>query len=166
LQASGAISQSKPPAPLRIARITLPPQLPGHIAQAAPCLIADGTGGQQGRDHEGQQNDAFVHKAAKAFSAIIIVSHPFYVQRESAPRPTPALPVRKTRALFAGVTPNPQFKEIKLSIGEPQHRDAAFIMDALASGLKGLANYPTTQGIPALRQAIAAWMPSSLRAGD
>ena len=66
-------------------------------------------------------------------------------------------PFEKLRALFAGVTPNPQYKEIKLSIGEPQHPTPAFIMDALANGLKGLANYPTTQGIPALRQAIAAW---------
>ncbi len=66
-------------------------------------------------------------------------------------------PFEKLRALFAGVTPNPQYKEIKLSIGEPQHPTPAFIMEALAGGLKGLANYPTTQGIPALRQAIAAW---------
>ena len=66
-------------------------------------------------------------------------------------------PFEKLRALFAGVTPNPQYKEIKLSIGEPQHPTPAFIMEALANGLKGLANYPTTQGIPALRQAIANW---------
>jgi len=66
-------------------------------------------------------------------------------------------PFEKLRALFAGVTPNPQYKEIKLSIGEPQHATPRFIMEALAGGLKGLANYPTTQGIPALRQAIAAW---------
>ena len=66
-------------------------------------------------------------------------------------------PFEKLRALFAGVTPNPQLNEIKLSIGEPQHATPAFIMAALANGLKGLANYPTTQGIPALRQAIAAW---------
>lgn len=66
-------------------------------------------------------------------------------------------PFEKLRALFAGVTPNPGFKEIKLSIGEPQHATPAFIMEALAANLKGLANYPTTLGIPALRQAIAAW---------
>ena len=66
-------------------------------------------------------------------------------------------PFEKLRALFAGVTPNPQYREIKLSIGEPQHATPRFIMDALAGGLTGLANYPTTQGIPALRQAIAAW---------
>ena len=66
-------------------------------------------------------------------------------------------PFEKLRALFAGVTPNPQYREIKLSIGEPQHATPRFIMEALAGGLKGLANYPTTQGMPALRQAIAAW---------
>jgi N-succinyldiaminopimelate aminotransferase len=66
-------------------------------------------------------------------------------------------PFEKLRTLFAGVTPNPQYKEIKLSIGEPQHPTPPFIMEALANGLNGLANYPTTQGIPALRQAIAAW---------
>ena len=66
-------------------------------------------------------------------------------------------PFEKLRTLFAGVTPNPQYKEIKLSIGEPQHPTPLFIMEALANGLKGLANYPTTQGIPALRNAIAAW---------
>ena len=66
-------------------------------------------------------------------------------------------PFEKLRALFAGVTPNPQYKEIKLSIGEPQHATPPFIMEALANNLKGLANYPTTQGVPALRQAIAQW---------
>lgn len=66
-------------------------------------------------------------------------------------------PFEKLRALFAGVTPNPQYKEIKLSIGEPQHATPQFIIDALAGGLKGLANYPTTQGVPTLRQAIAKW---------
>ena len=47
------------------------------------------------------------------------------------------------RQLFAGVTPNPQYKEIRLSIGEPQHATPAFIKDALTAGLDGLANYPT-----------------------
>jgi N-succinyldiaminopimelate aminotransferase len=66
-------------------------------------------------------------------------------------------PFEKLRALFAGVTPNPAYREIKLSIGEPQHATPPFIIEALAGNLKGLANYPTTQGVPALRQAIAAW---------
>lgn len=67
-------------------------------------------------------------------------------------------PFEKLRQLFAGVSPDPQYREIKLSIGEPQHPTPPFIMEALAGGLKGLANYPTTQGTPALRQAIASWM--------
>lgn len=67
-------------------------------------------------------------------------------------------PFEKLRQLFQGVTPNPNLREIKLSIGEPQHETPAFIKEALGAGLGGLANYPTTLGIPALRTAIAAWI--------
>ncbi|MBI5793058.1 MAG: succinyldiaminopimelate transaminase [Rhodocyclales bacterium] len=67
-------------------------------------------------------------------------------------------PFEKLRHLFAAVTPAPTFKEIKLSIGEPQHPTPPFIQRALADNLAGLANYPTTQGGDALRQAIAAWV--------
>ena len=67
-------------------------------------------------------------------------------------------PFEKLRQLFAGVTPNPNLREIRLSIGEPQHETPPFIKEALTAGLSGLANYPTTLGLPALRQAIAAWL--------
>ncbi|PKO84158.1 MAG: succinyldiaminopimelate transaminase [Betaproteobacteria bacterium HGW-Betaproteobacteria-11] len=67
-------------------------------------------------------------------------------------------PFEKLRQLFAGVSPAPTFAEIKLSIGEPQHATPAFIQQALCDNLKGLANYPTTQGSEALREAIAAWI--------
>jgi len=67
-------------------------------------------------------------------------------------------PFEKLRQLFQGVTPNPGLREIKLSIGEPQHATPAFIKDALTAGLGGLANYPTTLGTPALRAAIAGWI--------
>ena len=67
-------------------------------------------------------------------------------------------PFEKLRQLFAGVTPNPDCREIKLSIGEPQHATPAFIKEALTAGLGGLANYPTTLGSPSLRKAIADWM--------
>ncbi|HCZ16482.1 MAG TPA: succinyldiaminopimelate transaminase, partial [Candidatus Accumulibacter sp.] len=40
-------------------------------------------------------------------------------------------PFEKLRQLFAGITPNPQYREIRLSIGEPQHATPAFIKDAL-----------------------------------
>ncbi|CAB1369465.1 succinyldiaminopimelate transaminase [Denitratisoma oestradiolicum] len=67
-------------------------------------------------------------------------------------------PFEKLRQHFAGITPPAGLREIKLSIGEPQHETPAFIKQALSEGLSGLANYPTTAGSDALRQAIAAWI--------
>ena len=67
-------------------------------------------------------------------------------------------PFEKLRQLFEGISPNPKLHEIKLSIGEPQHATPGFIKDALVAGLGGLASYPTTLGLPALRRAIANWM--------
>jgi N-succinyldiaminopimelate aminotransferase len=67
-------------------------------------------------------------------------------------------PFERLRALFQGVTPPADRREVKLSIGEPQHPTPAFIRQALIAGLDGLANYPTTQGVPALRNAIASWI--------
>ncbi|HEY6896998.1 MAG TPA: succinyldiaminopimelate transaminase [Rhodocyclaceae bacterium] len=69
-----------------------------------------------------------------------------------------AYPFEKLRRLFADVTPAPGLREIKLSIGEPQHDTPPFIMRALADNLAGLANYPATLGGEPLRQAIAAWI--------
>ena len=67
-------------------------------------------------------------------------------------------PFQKLRDLFRGVTPNPNYSPINLSIGEPKHTTPDFIRRALADNLDGLANYPTTQGSDALRQAIGAWI--------
>ena len=67
-------------------------------------------------------------------------------------------PFERLRALFAGVAPNPQKTPISLSIGEPRHPTPALVLDALASGAIGLANYPTTSGTPALRESIGAWL--------
>jgi len=67
-------------------------------------------------------------------------------------------PFEKLRLLFAGISPPPGLAPIKLSIGEPQHETPEFIKRALAEGLDGLANYPTTQGSSALRATIAAWI--------
>ena len=67
-------------------------------------------------------------------------------------------PFERLRALFSSVAPNPQLAPISLSIGEPKHATPALVLDALAAGAKGLANYPTTAGVPALREAIAAWL--------
>ncbi len=67
-------------------------------------------------------------------------------------------PFEKLRQLFEGIQPPPGLREIRLSIGEPQHETPAFIKDALAANLNGLANYPTTSGSDALRGAIAGWL--------
>ena len=67
-------------------------------------------------------------------------------------------PFEQLRALFAGVAPDPARRPINLSIGEPKHATPQLILDALAAGAKGLANYPTTAGTLELRETIAAWL--------
>ncbi|MFL6635543.1 MAG: succinyldiaminopimelate transaminase [Massilia sp.] len=67
-------------------------------------------------------------------------------------------PFEKLRQLFAGVTPNPDYKPISLGIGEPKHPTPAFIQKALTHAMAGLASYPTTHGNEPLRAAIAGWL--------
>ncbi len=67
-------------------------------------------------------------------------------------------PFQKLAALFREVQPNPDYRAISLSIGEPKHATPQFIREALAANLDGLANYPTTAGSDALRSAIAHWL--------
>lgn len=67
-------------------------------------------------------------------------------------------PFQRLRDLFQGLTPNPAFNHVNLSIGEPKHATPTIISEALAKNLSGLASYPTTIGIPALREAINEWL--------
>jgi N-succinyldiaminopimelate aminotransferase len=67
-------------------------------------------------------------------------------------------PFEKLRALLAGVVPDARHSPINLSIGEPKHPTPALVKQALAGALDGLAAYPATIGLPALRQAVAAWL--------
>lgn len=66
-------------------------------------------------------------------------------------------PFQKLRQLFDGVTRNAALKPIELQIGEPKHATPGFIRQALTDNLDGLSTYPTTLGIPALRNSIAGW---------
>jgi N-succinyldiaminopimelate aminotransferase len=66
-------------------------------------------------------------------------------------------PFEKLRALLGAVTPNPDKRPIALSIGEPKHKSPEFVAKALADNLDQMAVYPTTAGIPALREAISQW---------
>lgn len=67
-------------------------------------------------------------------------------------------PFQRLRDLFEGLTPNPDFAPVNLSIGEPKHATPEIIIEALRANLGGLASYPTTIGVPALREAINQWL--------
>lgn len=67
-------------------------------------------------------------------------------------------PFEKLKALFAGITPNPQYSAISLGVGEPKHPTPEFIKQAVVDNLGGLASYPATAGSEALRRAIAGWL--------
>ena len=93
-----------------------------------------------------------------AFFVVFVILNP----RHSRLQP---YPFERLRQWFADVTPNPALAPISLLIGEPRHPTPALVAEALAAGGRGLANYPTTIGAPALRESIASWLvrrPTSL----
>ncbi len=59
---------------------------------------------------------------------------------------------------MSGVVANPELRPIPLQIGEPKHKTPDFISQAVTDNLSGLAAYPATAGMPALRQSIAEWL--------
>lgn len=67
-------------------------------------------------------------------------------------------PFEKLRFLLTGITPCSAYGPINLSIGEPKHATPELVKSALSNSLDGLATYPTTAGLPELREAIAAWL--------
>jgi N-succinyldiaminopimelate aminotransferase len=67
-------------------------------------------------------------------------------------------PFERLRALFAQVSPKAGLSNINLSIGEPKHPTPAVLTEALNAAHSGLATYPTTLGLPELRQSIASWI--------
>ena len=67
-------------------------------------------------------------------------------------------PFEKLAALKHGIQPPSDKAHIAMSIGEPKHATPGFIQETLLQHFEGLAQYPTTKGLPELRQAIAAWV--------
>jgi N-succinyldiaminopimelate aminotransferase len=67
-------------------------------------------------------------------------------------------PFEKLAALKQGLTPPAHQSAILLSIGEPKQPTPAFIQQALIEHLSTLSQYPSTQGLPQLRSAIARWI--------
>lgn len=66
-------------------------------------------------------------------------------------------PFEKLTALKAAATVTSNAPHIALSIGEPKHASPQFVLDAIAANLPKLSVYPTTKGIPELRNAIRDW---------
>ncbi|WP_198265958.1 succinyldiaminopimelate transaminase [sulfur-oxidizing endosymbiont of Gigantopelta aegis] len=67
-------------------------------------------------------------------------------------------PFEKLAELKKNINPNGQLKHIALSIGEPKHEPPGFVFDAIKNNFNGLAQYPSTRGMPALRQTLASWI--------
>lgn len=65
-------------------------------------------------------------------------------------------PFEKLAKLKSGITP-PDLPHIALSIGEPKHKPPQMALDTLISHIGTIAQYPKTQGLPALRHAISTW---------
>ena len=67
-------------------------------------------------------------------------------------------PFERLRQLFADVQPNGALRPISLGMGEPKHPTPDLVKQALVGALAGLASYPATTGVPALREACAGWL--------
>ena len=67
-------------------------------------------------------------------------------------------PFEKLTALKAQVSPNESLKPIALSIGEPKHPAPKFVTQCLIDNISRVEKYPTTKGIPELRETIADWL--------
>ena len=66
-------------------------------------------------------------------------------------------PFEKLNKLKAEANITTDLPHIALSIGEPKHESPDFVLKAMADNLDKLANYPSTKGIPELREAISLW---------
>ncbi len=67
-------------------------------------------------------------------------------------------PFEKLRQLFEPLQPPASMEPISLGIGEPQHAAPTFVQQLLTENLPLLAKYPSTRGIPELRNAAANWL--------
>lgn len=65
-------------------------------------------------------------------------------------------PFEKLSKLLGQLEIGPQ-DPIPLSIGEPKHKSPDFVVKALVDHLDKLEKYPSTKGLPALRESIANW---------
>ncbi len=67
-------------------------------------------------------------------------------------------PFERLATLKKNINPNGQLKHISLSIGEPKHKPPGFVIDAIKDNINGIEKYPSTKGLPELRQTISHWI--------
>lgn len=67
-------------------------------------------------------------------------------------------PFAKMATLLQDSVAASNYQTIKLGIGEPKHEPPAFVLKVLADNLNKVQNYPSTNGLLELRQAIAQWL--------
>jgi len=67
-------------------------------------------------------------------------------------------PFQKLARLFADLEAPADKSPIKWSVGEPKHPAPQIVLNAIAENLDQLSAYPSTKGLPELRQAISAWL--------
>ncbi len=67
-------------------------------------------------------------------------------------------PFERWAALTQDIVFSRTRQPINLGIGEPKHATPPLVMQALMENMSGLAVYPATAGLPALREAAAAWV--------
>lgn len=66
-------------------------------------------------------------------------------------------PFEKLHQLLGQVQANNELRPISLSIGEPKHPAPFLVLDVLHKEMAKVSIYPSTKGLPELRQAIADW---------
>ena len=66
-------------------------------------------------------------------------------------------PFEKLRDLLASVKPA-ALSPVSLSIGEPKHSAPDAVLKTMVDTLRGVETYPSTRGIPELRETIAKWL--------
>ncbi len=67
-------------------------------------------------------------------------------------------PFEKLAKLRVGISPDPNYEPIALSIGEPKHAAPDFVLETLCQNLQKIEVYPSTKGLAELRQAISNWL--------
>jgi N-succinyldiaminopimelate aminotransferase len=75
-------------------------------------------------------------------------------------------PFERLAELKKDINPNGLLKHISLSIGEPKHETPGFVFDTIKDNLDGLTKYPSTKGLPELRQTISRWIEKRFNLGD